>query len=436
MYKSDVVLGCQWGDEGKGKIVDRLAEHVDMVVRFQGGANAGHTVKIGDETFILHLLPTGVLRENVRCLLAPGMVVDPWTLLEEIDEFQSQGIDVNDRVRLAGSAQLVMPYHKRFDELREKALASKSIGTTGRGIGPAYEDKMARLGLRAADLMRPDSSLRRLVIKKVIRANRLLAERHNAPAMASEALADEVVEHAQRLRPLIVSAFEYLEPVRSGEIRALLEGAQGTLLDIDHGTYPFVTASNCTIGGALTGTGLSPKHIGTVLGVYKAYSTRVGNGPFPSELHGDEAEDLRARGAEFGATTGRPRRCGWFDVVAAQYAAIVNGLDEIAVTKLDVLTGVDPIRVCVAYEVDGQPRSQFTNWVERLEKCKPVYEEFPGWTEDISDARSFQELPANCQAYVAELERRLGLPITIISNGPKREHWLERKPSGMVQTVG
>lgn len=425
MKPTTVILGCQWGDEGKGKVVDRLAESVDLVVRFQGGANAGHTVYVGEEKFVLHLLPTGVLREGVQCLLGPGMVVDPWTLIEEVEELAHRGIDVESRVKLAGSAQLVMPYHKRFDELREQALASKSIGTTGRGIGPAYEDKMARLGLRAADLVRPDKSLRRLVIEKVLRANRLLAERHEAPAMASEALADEVLEHAQRLRPMIVSAYEFLQPVRRGEWSCMLEGAQGALLDVDHGTFPFVTASSCTVGGAITGTGLSPQVITDVLGVYKGYSTRVGNGPFVTELHGDEAEDLRSRGSEFGATTGRPRRCGWFDAVAGRYAADINGLTRVVLTKLDVLSGIETLKICTSYEHEGESRTSFPNWVEILEKCKPVYEEMPGWTEDISEVTSWKDLPDNCRAYVARLGELLGVPVTVVSNGPARDHWID-----------
>jgi len=432
MKPTTVVLGCQWGDEGKGKVVDRLAEAVDLVVRFQGGANAGHTVYVGEEKFVLHLLPTGVLREGVRCLLGPGMVVDPWTLLEEIDGLNSRDIDVIERVKLAGSAQLVMPYHKKFDELREASLGSKGIGTTGRGIGPAYEDKMSRLGLRAADLMRADESLRRLVIEKVLRANRLLAERYDAPPMASEAVADDVIAAAARLRPMIVSAFEYLQPVRNGEWKALLEGAQGALLDVDHGNFPYVTSSNCTIGGALTGTGISHKSIGLVMGVFKAYCTRVGNGPFVSELHGDEGEDLRARGKEFGATTGRPRRCGWFDAVAARYAATINGLDEIVLTKLDVLTGIDTLQICTSYEIDGEPVQDFPNWTDRTEKARPVYEDMPGWTEDISGVRNFDDLPETCRKHVDRLSELVGVEVTVVSNGATRDDWIMRRESGLI----
>jgi adenylosuccinate synthase len=343
-----------------------------------------------------------------------------------LDKLASQGIDAESRLRIASAAHLVMPYHKRLEELREESLKKKSIGTTLRGIGTTYEDKMSRLGLRAGDLTRKDEALRRLVIEKVLRANRILAERFGAPAMASEAIADEVLDYATRLRPLVVNAFEYLEPVRKREWTTLLEGAQGALLDIDHGTYPFVTSSSCTVGGAFTGTGLSHRHLDECVGVYKAYCTRVGNGPFPSELHGDAAEALRGKGAEFGATTGRPRRCGWFDVVAARYVAEINGLDKIVLTKLDVLTGVDPIEVAVGYEVGRERVDVFTSSIEELDKSKPVYEEFPGWTESIEGVTSFEELPANARAYVKALEERVGVPISMVSTGPARDAWVAR----------
>jgi len=421
-----VVLGCQWGDEGKGKVVDRLAEDVDVVVRFQGGANAGHTVRIEDETFILHLLPSGILRPGVECLLGLGVVVDPWILCEEFDTLAARNLDAESRTWIAGSAHLVMPYHKRLEELREMELNRKSIGTTRRGIGPAYEDKMARMGIRVCDLTRPDDALRRLVIDKTLRANRLLAERHDAPPLASEALADEILDYAVRLRPRIVSAYEFLQPIRRGEKRALLEGAQGTLLDVDQGTFPFVTSSSCAIGGALTGTGLNAKQLGKIVGVYKAYSTRVGNGPFPTELHGDASEELRTKGDEFGATTGRPRRCGWFDAVAARYAAEINGLDEIVLTKLDVLSGFDRLKVCVAYDLDGERRELFTNWTEQLQKCQPIYEDLEGWSEDISGLDDFKAFPDAARRYVERLEEFVGVKIAVVCTGPGRDRWIER----------
>ena len=427
MTENLVVLGCQWGDEGKGKVVDRLAEGVDLVIRFQGGANAGHTVRIGEETFVLHLLPSGILREGVACLLGNGVVVDPWVLCEEFDALARRGIDAESRTHIAGSAHIVMPYHKRLEELRERDLNTKSIGTTKRGIGPAYEDKMARMGIRIADLTRQDASLRRLVIEKVLRSNRLLSERHEAPPLASEAIANEMIEFAHRLRPRIVSPYEFLEDVRKGHKRALLEGAQGTLLDVDQGTYPFVTSSSCAIGGALTGTGLNAAQLGRIIGVYKAYATRVGNGPFPSELHGEEAERLRQRGKEFGATTGRPRRCGWFDAVAARYAADINGLHEIVLTKLDILSGMSKLRIAVAYDLDGHRRDLFTNWSEKLDRCTPVYEELEGWQEDLSSITDFAAFPKAAQNYVRRLEELVGVPIRVVTTGPGRDRWIERR---------
>jgi adenylosuccinate synthase len=421
------VVGGQWGDEGKGKVVDRLTDGFDLVIRPQGGANAGHTIKLGDEKYVLHLLPSGVMREGVRSLLGSGMVVDLGSLLKEIDDLAERGIDVSGRLFLASSANLLLPYHKRLDELREKTLSRKSIGTTGRGIGPCYEDKMARTGLRAGDLLRPRDALRRLVIDRVLAANKLLAGRYDAPAMASEAVAEELLGQAERGRSLVVNGYEFLRPVREGKWRTLLEGAQGSLLDVDHGTYPYVTSSNCTIGGALTGSGLPARCLERVIGVYKAYATRVGNGPFPTELFADEAEDLRALGAEFGATTGRPRRCGWFDAAAARYAAEINGIDEVALTKLDVLTGSEIVRIGVGYELAGKALHEYPVDIDRLMRCKPVYQEMPGWKETITEARRFDHLPINAQRYVAELEARIGAPVRYISTGARREAWIDRQ---------
>ena len=433
MHSMSVVIGGQWGDEGKGKIVDCLVPEVDVVIRYQGGANAGHTVKVGEKKFVLHLLPTGILHEKVRCLLGGGMVVDTWALLEELDELKANGVDADSRVYLASSAHLVLPFHRRIDELREKSLQRKNIGTTGRGIGPTYEDKMSRMGLRVGDLLLPDENLRRLVIEKVLRANQYLAARFDAPAMAAEAIGSEIVEHAQRLRPMIVDSFDFLAPVRAGAWRALLEGAQGTLLDIDHGSYPFVTSSNCTVGGALTGTGLPPQLINRVTLVLKAYCTRVGNGPFPTELHGEEAEALRQAGHEFGATTGRPRRPGWFDAVAARYAAEINGATEIALTKLDVLTGLEQVKVCTAYTLDDKTIDSFPADAAQLERCKPVYTELPGWSVDFSAIKDYRELPENARAYVATLEKLIGCRVRYVSTGPQREQFIDRDQTASVQ---
>jgi len=421
-----VVLGGQWGDEGKGKIVDCLAADVDLVARFQGGANAGHTVKVGDQEFVLHLLPTGILHEKVRCFLGAAMVVDTWALLDELDELKKAGIDVEGRVHIATSAHLVLPFHRRVDELREKSLQRKSIGTTGCGIGPTYEDKMARMGMRASDLLRSDENLKRLVIEKVLRANQYIAARFEAPALAAEAIAVELVEQAQRLRPMIASPHEFMAPVRNGAWNALLEGAQGTLLDIDHGSYPFVTSSSCTVGGALIGTGLSPWRISAVTLVMKAYCTRVGNGPFPTELHGDEAEELRRLGHEFGATTGRPRRPGWFDAVAARYAVDINGATELALTKLDVLSGMERIKVCTGYMIDDERVDSFPDDALRLERCKPRFTEFPGWEGELSGAKRFEDLPENTRNYITELEKLTGCRVRFVSTGPQRDHFIDR----------
>jgi len=426
MQTVNVILGGQWGDEGKGKIVDCLARETDLVVRFQGGANAGHTVKVGDQKFVLHLLPTGVLHEKVHCLLGGGMVVDTWALMEELDELKSHEIDVTGRVHLARSAHLVLPFHRRIDELREKSLQRKNIGTTCRGIGPSYEDKMARMGLRAGDLLSSDESLKRLVIEKVLRANQYLAARFDAPPMASEAIADELLEQARQLRPMIVSSYEFLAPVRAGAWRALLEGAQGALLDIDHGSYPYVTSSNCTVGGAVTGTGLPPQLVKGVTLVFKAYCTRVGNGPFPTELHGEEAEELRQAGHEFGATTGRPRRPGWFDAVAAKYAVDINGATEIALTKLDVLSGVKQVKVCTGYRVDERSVDVFPAEAVQLERCKPVYTEFAGWEGDFSQIKTFDDLPENARAYISGLEKLVGCRVRYVSTGPQRDEFIDR----------
>jgi len=426
MSNCNVVLGGQWGDEGKGKVVDCLAQDVDAVVRFQGGANAGHTVKVVDQKFVLHLIPTGILHEGVQCFLGAGMVVDTWALLEEMDELSKMGVDAGSRLRIATAAHLVLPHHKRLDELREKSLSRKSIGTTGRGIGPAYEDKMGRLGLRAADLLRPDDQLRRLIIEKVLRANKYLAERYEAPALASEAIADEVVEHARQLRGLIMSAYEFLAPVRDGAWKALLEGAQGSLLDVDHGTYPFVTSSNCTVGGALTGTGLPPRCLGDVTLVMKAYCTRVGNGPFPTELHAEEAEALRQAGSEFGATTGRPRRTGWFDAVAGRYAVEINGANALALTKLDVLRGMETVKVCTGYVVEGQAVDFFPADAGRLERCRPVYTDLPGWDEEITGLQRYEDLPARVREYIAALEDMVGCRVRWVSTGARRSDFIDR----------
>ena len=353
-----VIIGGQWGDEGKGKIVDALSQGVDWVLRYQGGANAGHTIYVDGVKHVLHLVPSGVLSEGVRCLLGGGMVIDPWSLRDEIMELEQKGLEVRERLYVAANASLLMPYHKRLDELRESKLKRKSIGTTGRGIGPAYLDKIQRTGLRMGDLLLPTENLERKAIEKILSANEVLSEFYDAEPLPARVLAEELVVLAQFVGPMVVNPYATLRGVREGTESALFEGAQGTMLDIDHGTFPYVTSSNSSIGGALTGTGLPPRVLGEINGIFKAYCTRVGNGPFPSELLGDKGDALREAGGEYGATTGRARRCGWFDLVAGRYAVDINGMTGVIITKLDVLDDLDTIQVATSTNWTGRkPRS-------------------------------------------------------------------------------
>ncbi len=416
-----VIIGGQWGDEGKGKIVDTLSKDTDWVLRYQGGANAGHTINTGEEEYVLHLVPSGIFHPGVRCMLGNGMVIDPWSLRDEIMALEHDGIEVRDRLAVSSSAHLLMPFHKRLDELKEAKLKRKSIGTTGRGIGPAYLDKVQRVGMRMGDLRLPRENLERKAIEKILSANEILSAYYDAEPLPAKVLAEELVVLAQTLRPMIVDAFEALSGVRAGTESVLFEGAQGTLLDIDHGTFPYVTSSNCTIGGAMTGTGLPPKVLHEVYGVFKAYCTRVGNGPFPTELLADEGEQLRSIGGEFGATTGRPRRCGWFDLVAAKYAVGINGMTGVVITKLDVLDQFPSISVATTYEVDGQQQTSFQLQSEMFPRYQPVYREFPGWEKPTSECRRLTDLPAAARAYLEFLEQELGTLIVGISVGKARE---------------
>jgi len=416
-----VIVGGQWGDEGKGKIIDALSRDVDWVVRYQGGANAGHTIQVGDKEYVVHLIPSGVFREGVRCFLGGGMVVDPWALRDEIMALEEDGIKARGRLYVATAAALLMPYHKRLDELQESRRKRRSIGTTGRGIGPCYLDKLQRTGLRMGDLLLPRENLERLAIERILDANEILAEHYDAEPLSAKVVAEELVILAQSLRGMIVDAYTTLRGVREGTESALFEGAQGTLLDIDHGTYPFVTSSNCTVGGVLTGTGLPPKVLGDVLGVFKAYCTRVGNGPFPSELLAEDGEQLRALGHEYGATTGRARRCGWFDMVAARYAAQVNGLTGVVITKLDVLDELETIKVARAYEIDEHERTDFEVRSDLLQRARPVFQEFAGWRKPISGARKLSDLPAAARKYLEHLESELGVLIQGVSVGKERD---------------
>jgi len=411
-----VVVGSQWGDEGKGKIVDVLAEEVDVVARYQGGANAGHTVHVGDEEFVLHQIPSGILHPGRTCLLGNGVVVDPFQLFEEVDALVERGIDVEGRIGVSGRAHLLLPHHKRLDRAAEDRRGDARIGTTGRGIGPAYEDKVARRGMRIADL----SSLERAearVRAAVERANTLLGD---DPLDVSSTV-EEVLALRERILSLAVDTGRVIdEALRSGK-RVLLEGAQGALLDVDHGTYPFVTSSSTTAGGATVGVGIGPTAIDAVIGVVKAYTTRVGEGPLPTEHESPLQEQFRELGGEFGATTGRPRRCGWFDAVVVRYAARVNGLTSLAVTKMDVLDTLPEIRVATGYDIDGQITDQFPADMDALWAARPVYETLPGWQASSTGARSLDDLPDGARRYLARIEELTGVPVDWVSVGTRRD---------------
>ncbi len=412
-----VVVGAQWGDEGKGKLVDVLAERADWVVRYQGGANAGHTVHIGDRSFVLHQIPSGIMHAGVRCAIGNGVVLDPETLFVEIDELVADGIDVEGRLYVSERAHLVMPYHKLLDKA---SAASKAIGTTGRGIGMAYEDKVARRGVRVLDLRYPER-LRELVTAGVERSNELLAR----GGAAERASVDHTMDALAALTPRLLAIAEDVglcvhRAIRSGAA-VLLEGAQGSLLDIDHGTYPFVTSSNTTVGGAATGVGISPMSIQSALGVVKAYTTRVGNGPLPTELAEPLQSEVRTLGNEFGATTGRPRRCGWFDGVVVRYAARVNGLTGLAVTKLDVLDTLPRLAICTGYRVDGELFTEFPADLQMLERAEPEYEWYEGWQQQTQDARRLEDLPTAARVYLDRMEALCETPIAYVSVGTRRD---------------
>ncbi len=416
-----VVVGAQWGDEGKGKLVDVLAERCDWVVRYQGGANAGHTVHIGDRSFVLHQVPSGILHEGVRCAIGNGVVLDPETLFHEIDGLVADGVEVEGRLYVSERAQLVLPYHKAMDQA---SAASKAIGTTGRGIGPTYEDKIARRGVRVLDLRWPER-LREQVTRGVAHANERLA------GMGSDtrATVDETMAALERIAPRLLALADDVglcvhNAIKSGAA-VLLEGAQGSLLDVDHGTYPYVTSSNTTAGGAAVGVGIGPRAIHAALGVVKAYTTRVGNGPLPTELDEPLQSEVRKLGNEYGATTGRARRCGWFDDVVVRYAARVNGLTGLAVTKLDVLDTLDRIAVCTAYEVGGERFTEFPADLELLDRAVPVLEWTDGWKTDTSSARTLADLPSAARAYLDRMEAAIEVPIAYVSVGTRRDQIIE-----------
>jgi adenylosuccinate synthase len=417
------VLGAQWGDEGKGKIVDLLTPRFSLVARYQGGHNAGHTVYVDGKKFVLHLIPSGILHSGVSCIIGNGVVVDPHALFAEVDKLAGLGIDVGDRLIVSDKAHLILPYHRELDVLSEARRGERKIGTTSRGIGPAYEDKIGRRGIRVGDLAESSgSSLADAVRENVATRNRLIGDGH----MDWEQVLDDLRRAWARLRPWVRDVSVYLaDAIRAGQ-PILFEGAQGTLLDIDHGTYPYVTSSNGTIGGVLTGLGVGPRAIDGVLGVAKAYTTRVGEGPFPCELHGEMGERLRESGQEYGASTGRPRRCGWFDAVVVRYAARVNGLDALALTKLDVLDGMETLEVCTAYRCGGQIVREFPGDLGQLAACEPVYERLPGWDAPTRGVRRYADLPEAARRYVAFLEEVSGVPAAIISTGSDRDDTIIR----------
>jgi adenylosuccinate synthase len=414
-----VIVGAQWGDEGKGKATDLLAEHIDYVVKFNGGNNAGHTVVIGNEKYALHLLPSGILTPGVIPVIGNGVVIDLHVLFEELDALNARGIDTS-RLRVSANAHVITPYHVTVDKTTERFLGKRAIGTTGRGIGPTYADKINRVGIRIQDLF-DESILRQKVEAALVMKNQLLSKVYNRAAIRVEDVVAELLTYRERLSPMVAdTALELHQAIAAGK-NVLFEGGQATMLDVDHGTYPFVTSSNATAGGAATGSGIGPGLFQNVIGIVKAYTTRVGAGPFPTELFDEWGELLRKTGHEFGTTTGRPRRCGWYDAPIARYSARINGLTDFVLTKLDVLTGIEQIPVCVAYEVDGKRVEEVPVSQSDFHHAKPIYEMFAGWDEDISGCKTFESLPKNAQDYVLALENISGCRISAIGVGPQRD---------------
>jgi adenylosuccinate synthase len=419
-----IILGAQWGDEGKGKVVDMLSENVDIVARYQGGANAGHTVCIGDKTYVLHLLPSGMFHPQITCVIGNGVVIDPNALLTEIDQIEAAGFTVAGRLLISHSAHLIMPYHKLLDSIREQT--SQRIGTTGRGIGPAYIDKFMRVGIRIVDLLNRDVLAAKLK-QNIAEKNEIITKVYGETRIDVDAIIAEYQAFDKRIDPYITDTTLYLHQALKAGKRIIAEGAQGALLDVDHGTYPFVTSSNPTSGGACTGLGIPPTAVDGITGVAKAYCTRVGSGPFPSEQENPIGEKLRTIGHEFGATTGRPRRCGWFDAVAMQHSVRVNGIDRLVITKLDVLDTFDEISVCIGYEYKGKRLKGFPIDVETLDHVTPVYESFEGWNTSLVNITSYNDLPSKAQQYVQTLARLTDVPVWFVSVGPRRDQSLFKK---------
>ncbi len=422
-----VVVGTQWGDEGKGKVVDLLSSRADVVVRFQGGNNAGHTLKVGGEQVIVHLIPSGILYPGTLNVVGNGVVVDPGVLLNEKEELRKRGYFKEDKqLVVSDRAHVIMPYHKIIDQGREELLGKSKIGTTGRGIGPAYEDKASRMGIRVGDLLRPDK-LRNRVRKALEEKNCLIVHRFNREKLDADQVADQYLEYGKRLEVHISDTAHVIQDRMAEGSRILFEGAQGTLLDIDHGTYPFVTSSNVVVGNVICGSGVSPQSLKNVWGLVKAYSTRVGEGGFPTELTDDLGAEIRRIGGEFGATTGRPRRCGWLDLVVVNHSVRLNGLTGIALTKMDVLTGISPLKICVGYELDGKPLDRVPADIDDFQRVVPRYREARGWSESLETCRSFDDLPKNARDYVETIEHLTNVPVTLVSVGPARDQSILRK---------
>jgi len=417
-----IIVGSQWGDEGKGKIVDLLSSKVDIVARYQGGANAGHTIQIGEKQYIFHLIPSGILHENVICVIGNGVVIEPQALLDEIDMLKNNGIDITGRLFISHNAHIIMPYHKLLDSINEKGTVK--IGTTGRGIGPSYIDKYARKGIRIADLLNKDT-LKEMIRNNLKEKNNLLRKVYDHSELDVDDVIDECLRFDERIDSYITDTSAFLNDAIAENKSVLLEGAQGALLDVDHGTYPYVTSSNPTSGGACTGTGIPPTKITEVIGIVKAYTTRVGLGPFPTELFDENGEKLGKIGAEFGATTGRSRRCGWFDAFLVNYSRKINGIDRAVITKLDVLGHFDEIKVCVGYEINGKKLKYFPTSEEELTAAEPIYETLRGWNQEISHVRTYDELPQEAKDYLTFISVKSGFEIKYISVGPKRSQTIE-----------
>jgi adenylosuccinate synthase len=428
-----VIVGAQWGDEGKGKIVDLLSERFEVVARYQGGHNAGHSVQVGERSFVLHLLPSGIIHKGKTCVLGNGMVIDPKAFFEEADRLLEQGIEVTpERVLVSSRAHLILPYHRALDHTSEERLGNERVGTTLRGIGPAYEDKVGRRGIRVADALNPEV-LRARIERNLADANRVVEAYGGQPLDAGQVF-DEIFPLAERLSPFIADTMHFMNRAAADGRSILIEGAQAALLDVDHGTYPFVTSSSTTAGGASVGTGLAPHHITGVLGIVRTYTTRVGEGPFPTEMLEGEAEMgqlIRERGREYGASTGRPRRCGWFDAFATRYAAELNGFSSVALTKLDVLDALDEIKVCVGYKLDGREIETFPAVAADLRRVEPVYETLPGWNTSTVGTTRLADLPANARAYADFISRAIGTEIGLISTGPERDQTITVRDSNL-----